>query len=422
MPQARTAQEKSNAISVNELTLQIKSSLESRFADVWVSGEISNYRGPHSSGHIYTALKDPHSQIPMVIWRGTSQKLRVPAWMKEGTEVEVRGKVEVYAPRGNYQLIVNQISPKGEGALQAAFREMCDRLRSEGLFEERHKKPLPQFPRKIGIVTAPTGAAVRDMLRILKRRDPRLSALIYPARVQGEGAAEQVAAGIAWLNRHAEALELDALIVGRGGGSLEDLWAFNEEVVARAIFASKLPVVSAVGHEIDTTVADFVADVRAATPSEAAEMIVPELAWIEQQVRGMSDRLQELIGWQIEERRGELENLKHRLEARSPMRVLQQEVQRLDFMEERLVGVMRNRLQSARDQLASMGSRLEGLSPLRVLARGYAVARNNQGAVLKSITDVATGDAIRVRLPDGEVHAHVHEIERKQNALESGEA
>lgn len=412
MPQATSSAQNNQAVSVNELTLRIKNSLESQFRDVWVSGEISGYRGPHSSGHIYTALKDAHSQISLVIWRGTAQKQRVPSWMKEGTEVLVRGNVEVYAPRGNYQMIVNEIQPKGEGALQAAYRAMCERLHKEGLFDPRHKKPLPRYPRKIGIVTAPTGAAVRDMLRILKRRDPRLSAIIYPARVQGDGAAEQIAAGIAYLNRHAQALELDALIIGRGGGSLEDLWAFNEEVVARAIFASDLPIISAVGHEIDTTVSDFVADHRAATPSEAAEMIAPELYQIEQQVQGLEERLKSVIAWHIDIRKQRLENITHRLEARSPMRVLQQEVQRLDYLDERLNRVMMNRLEQARERMGRLGDRLEGLSPLRVLTRGYSVARSDAGRVLKSVSDVGTGDAIRVRLPDGELSAHVHSVER----------
>ncbi|MCK6438989.1 MAG: exodeoxyribonuclease VII large subunit, partial [Planctomycetes bacterium] len=358
---------------------------------------------PHASGHIYCTLKDSTAQISLVVWRTTVQRLRFT--LEEGMEVNIRGRVEVYAPRGNYQLIADAIEPKGMGELQLAFRQLYERLGKEGLFDPARKRPLPAHPRRVGIVTAPTGAAIRDMLRIIARRDPRVSVVIYPARVQGEGAAEQVAAGIAYLNEHAVHLGLDLIIAGRGGGSLEDLWAFNEEIVARAIHASALPVVSAVGHEIDTTIADLVADVRAATPSEAAELVIPELAALTQQTDELAERLQDTLLQSLDQRRQALDLAAERFEARSPARVLREQVQRLDFLAERYTFTMRNRLERDSVRLTHLGEHLEGLSPLKVLARGYSVVRTPAGKVIDSVKKVRSGDELRIRVSDGDFGA-----------------
>lgn len=399
------------AISVGELTQSIKDTLNKDFSDVFVTGEISGYRGAHGSGHVYTTLKDSKAQISLVIWRSTVDRLRFR--LEEGMEVNIRGNVDVYGPRGTYQLIVKSVEPKGLGELQLAFRQLCERLQKEGLFDKGRKRAIPQYPRGIGIVTAPTGAAIRDMLHILQRRDPRLKVVIYPARVQGEGAKEQIAAGIEYLNANAAQLGLDLLIVGRGGGSLEDLWAFNEELVARAIFNSELPVVSAVGHEIDTTVADYVADMRAATPSEAAELVTPEVHALLEYVEECRLRFQKGVRRAIDQQLAYLDQMRQRLTSQSPRRQLQELTQTLDYRAEGLERAIKGRLREANLSLGSLANRLEGLSPLRVLQRGYSVARSAQGQLVKSIADVTPGSDLRLTLPDGDVYGKVERIEAR---------
>jgi len=258
-------------LTVTELTTQIRLSLEQAFPELWVQGEVSNLRTP-SSGHLYFTLKDQTSQIRAVLFRGVANQLRFA--LRDGLQVIVRGRLNVYEVRGDYQIILEYLEPKGIGALQLAFEQLKEKLEREGLFDSARKRPLPFFPRKVGIVTSPSGAAIQDMLTVMKRRCPVLSVLIYPVAVQGEGAAEQIAEAIAILGRRRD---VEVIIVGRGGGSLEDLWCFNEEIVVRAIAESKVPVVSAVGHEIDFTLADFAADYRAPTPSAAAEVVSPVL-------------------------------------------------------------------------------------------------------------------------------------------------
>ena len=258
-------------LTVSELTGQIKELLEEGLPAVWVAGEISNMSRPQS-GHVYLTLKDDRAQIRAVLWRSTALQLRFA--LADGLDVICRGTIDVYAPRGSYQLVIRQIEPQGEGALQLALRQLKAKLAAEGLFDENRKRPLPRYPRRVAFVTSPTGAAIRDFLEVIGRRWRGLDVLVIPARVQGEGAAAEIAAGIRAANRLAH--RPDVLVVGRGGGSLEDLWCFNEEVVVRAIVASEIPVVSAVGHEIDVTLADFAADRRALTPSEAAELVVPD--------------------------------------------------------------------------------------------------------------------------------------------------
>ncbi|NQT37562.1 MAG: exodeoxyribonuclease VII large subunit, partial [Planctomycetes bacterium] len=273
-------------LSVAELTAHIKNCLEGTFPDVWVGGEISNFARPQS-GHCYLTLKDERAQIRAVIWRGTASRVRFD--LRDGLEVVCRGHIDVYAPRGSYQLVVEQIEPRGIGALELALRQLQQKLAAEGLFDPARKRPLPRFVRKIAVVTSPTSAAVRDFLEVLRRRWQGTDVLVVPVRVQGQGAAEEIAAAIETVNRLAT--PVDCLVVTRGGGSLEDLWAFNEEPVVRAVAASRIPVISAIGHEIDVTLTDLVADVRAATPSEAAELVAPTADEISATLKHLGSRL-----------------------------------------------------------------------------------------------------------------------------------
>ncbi|RMD96216.1 MAG: exodeoxyribonuclease VII large subunit, partial [Calditrichaeota bacterium] len=279
--------------TVSELTREIKILLETRIPEVWVEGEISNFTH-HSSGHMYFLLKDEHAQISCVMWRSRNNTLFFTP--QDGMKIIVRGRITVYEKRGNYQLEVLQLHPAGVGELQLAFEQLKNRLRKEGLFDPAHKKPIPPYPERIGIVTSPTGAAIRDMIHILQRRFPPVEIILNPVRVQGEGAAVEIAQAIDQFNRYGQ---VDVLIVGRGGGSLEDLWAFNEEIVARAIFRSQIPVISAVGHEVDFSISDFVADLRAPTPSAAAELVVRNreeiLAHLQKDLQKMTNGMLELI-------------------------------------------------------------------------------------------------------------------------------
>ncbi len=394
-------------LKVHELTAKLKREIETHFSGLWVSGEISNYRGPHRSGHVYCTLKDAESQVPLVIWRSLASRLKFK--LEEGMEVNIFGNVEIYAPRGNYQLIAQNLEPQGVGELQLAFRQLCEKLREEGLFEPEHKKTLPAYPRVIGIVSAPTGAALRDMLRILYRRDPRIHVYIYPTKVQGEGAAQEIARGIDWFNRFAEHNPLDLLIVGRGGGSLEDLWAFNEEVVARAIFSSALPVISAVGHEIDTTVADFVADRRAATPSEAAELALPEHAFLKERILMYQERLDEGLSSILDVRKQRLDELASELKYHSPAQRITQEVQRLDFLSEKLQRHMQHLLETSTQGLKHYQEQLDNLSPLGVLSRGYAIAQGLDGELVTKASSLKKGSPLLLRLKEGQVKVEVLE-------------
>ncbi len=309
----RQRREEVRPLSVSEITALIKENLEGAFADVYVVGELSRTTRA-SSGHVYMTLKDEGAVLQAVAWRNVAQGLRFR--LEEGLQVVARGSIDVYAPRGSYQLIVSWMEPRGLGALQLAFRQMQEKLQQEGLFAAEHKVPLPPFPARIGLVTSPTGAAVRDMINVIGRRWPLARLYVYPCRVQGEGAAAEIAAGIARLN--AARPDLDLMIVGRGGGSLEDLWAFNEEVVARAVFASRIPVVSAVGHEIDFTICDFVADVRAATPTEAGELVVPDRAEVASSLRLYRRRLGLALGRTVARARERLDALTARYAFRRP--------------------------------------------------------------------------------------------------------
>jgi exodeoxyribonuclease VII large subunit len=410
-------------LTISELTRRLQEVLEERFPAVWVEGEISNFR-PSAAGHAYFTLKDAESQLRAVLFKSRGRRVRFePA---DGLSVLAFGSIEVYPQRGEYQMVVELLEPKGLGALQLAFEQLKARLSAEGLFDQARKRELPRFPRKIGIVTSTSGAAIRDILRLIGRRFGELSIVIAPCRVQGEGAAEEIAQGVRDLNL---LTGVDVIIVARGGGSLEDLWAFNEEAVARAIAGSKVPVVSAVGHEVDYTIADFVADLRAPTPSAAAELVVREkqavvdnLAQLRARLerlaarplRDLERRVDELTARLRREMRGELARAAHRLtlatralRACDPVARMARDRHRLENLQSRLVALLHRRRDRARGALETAVGRLDSLSPLAVLGRGYSLTRTTTGDIVHSPAQVSVGDAIRVLLQRGSLEARV---------------
>ncbi len=392
-------------ISVTELSQQIKRSLEGPFQNVAVTGELGSYRGPHHSGHVYCNLKDSGAQIRLIIWRGVFERLRFK--LEDGLGVTIIGKLDVYIRRGEYSLVATSVEPKGVGSLQLAFQQMYDRLDAEGLFGDDHKVELPQYPRRVAIVTSPTGAAIRDIITTARRRNRLVELFVYPVKVQGDGAAESIARAIRRINAVNEAFDIDVIIVGRGGGSLEDLWAFNEEAVARAIYDSDIPVVSAVGHEVDTTIADLVSDLRAPTPTAAAELVVPELAAMAEVAQEYRLRLTRGLRHTTEIWKQRLETMQSRLAAQGPLNQLRREQQRLDYLWEGLQGSMKHRMASSRERVGTLGQRLNALSPLAVLQRGYSITSNAQGGVIKKASEVKTGDKLITRLAEGDVISQV---------------
>lgn len=389
-------------LTISELTGQIKKLLEGAFSDVWVEGEVSNLRAPQS-GHVYFTLKDEQSQINAVLFRSAQRFLKFT--LTHGMQVICRGRVSVYEPRGDYQLVVEYIEPKGVGALQQAFEELKARLSKEGLFDAAHKKPLPLLPARIGIITSPTGAAIRDILRVIRRRHPRMHILLYPVTVQGTSAAPEIIEALEYFN---SGKSVDVIILGRGGGSLEDLWAFNEEAVARAIYASGIPVISAVGHETDYTISDFVADLRAPTPSAAAEMVVETEEGFREAIATLELRLIRALRRQIDLLRAGLRE-KSRLLI-DPRRRLEQLSQRLDELLGRLTFGFSHIIERERARLARLTAGLEHLNPLGILSRGYSITKTlPDGRILKSAADAVPGERISTRLHEGEVISRVEE-------------
>jgi exodeoxyribonuclease VII large subunit len=392
-------------LTVSELTARIKESLEAAFPRVYVVGEISRFtRAP--SGHFYMTLKDEHAVLNAVMWREPASALRFEP--REGMEVVAHGGIDVYPPRGSYQLIVSWMEPRGVGALQLALRQLMERLEKEGLFRPELKKPLPPFPRRIGIVTSPVGAAIRDIVNVISRRFPSVELYLMPTRVQGDGAAAEIAAAIDLLN--AKRPDLDVLIVGRGGGSLEDLWPFNEEVVARAIHRSAIPVISAVGHEVDFSVSDFVADRRAATPTEAGEIVVPDRSELLQRLRERRKRIDLALGGAISRARQRVRSLSSRVAFRQPQAALREKAQTLDALLERLDALVTHRLGLLREMLEGAGHRLDALSPLNVLERGYSLTFSADGRLLRSPAGLSPGERIRSRLHRGEILSEVLDL------------
>jgi len=399
-------------LTVSQLTNSIRNALESRFQAVWVEGEISNFKD-HSSGHWYFTLKDENAQLRAKCFRSTNTRIRFrPA---DGMKVRARGKLSVYAPRGEYELVVDALDPVGAGALRVAFEQLRDRLQKEGLFDKELKRPLPVFPRRVGVVTSPTGAAIRDILNVISRRTRTVHVLFSPAKVQGDSAGPDIARAIRFINQyHERALSegreadlVDVLIVGRGGGSTEDLWAFNQEEVARAIRNSAIPVISAVGHETDFTIADFVADVRAATPSAAAEIVAAREDQICSTLERMGRQLVRLTKFQVVNLRARVQEqaLSHAFdEVKSRLTTARS---RLDAATNACDGAMEAKLQDGRKRLALAAASLDALSPLGVLQRGYAIAQDASGKLVRDAATVAPGDAVRVRLEKGLLHTRV---------------
>jgi exodeoxyribonuclease VII large subunit len=388
--------------SVAELTREVKDLLEEGFSSVWVAGEVSNLARPNS-GHVYLALKDGDAQLRAVIWRGIALRLRFDP--HDGLEVIVRGRMTVYPPRGDYQLVIEELHPKGVGARDLALRQLRQKLLERGWFDPKRKKPLPRFPRRIALVTSPTGAAVRDMLEILGRRWSGAEVWVCPVRVQGDGAAAEIAAAVRRVNRVGG---VDVMIVGRGGGSAEDLWAFNEEIVADAIHESRIPVVSAVGHEIDVTIADLVADRRALTPSEAAELVAPSRDELVEGLRGLETRLRDLMSAQLRQAWQRWEDLAERPALRRPRERVHELERRLDEWDERLTRALRQRLESARQTVEATAARLESLSPLNVLSRGYSLTRTEtEHVVVRNAEQVRPGDRLETIVQHGRIYSRV---------------
>jgi len=450
-------------MTVSQLTNAIRTALESRFASVWVEGEISNFKA-HSSGHWYFTIKDPNAQLRAKCFRSSNQRIRFKP--TDGLHVRARGKLTVYPPRGEYELVVETLDPVGAGALRIAFEQLRDRLQAEGLFARELKRPLPVFPRRVGIVTSPTGAAIRDMLNVISRRTQTVNVLLSPARVQGDNAGPDIARAIRLLNQHHERAvrdgrekdRVDVLIVGRGGGSNEDLWAFNTEEVARAIRSSAIPVISAVGHETDFTIADFVADHRAPTPSAAAEIVAAREDQLCSALEHLGRQLVRLTRFKIVDARARVQEhaLSHafdevktrlrdaRLEANSATHQLQalmnqtmrQAAQKTNALGQRIspaqlqarvanararydaaaascTVAIDERMQHGRERLGLAAASLDALSPLAVLHRGYAIAQDANGKLLRDARDVTVGDLVDVTLSKGKLRTKVENVSDK---------
>jgi exodeoxyribonuclease VII large subunit len=440
-------------LTVSDVSERVKIVLEDTFFDIWVEGELSNLRLP-SSGHMYLTLKDEHSQLRAVLFKMQRRYLRFNP--KDGMSVIARGRITLYEPRGEYQLVIDYMEPKGVGALQMAFEQLKARLAQAGFFDLARKRPLPTLPRAVGVVTSPTGAAIHDMLQILRRRFANLRVCFYPVRVQGDGAAEEIARGVEALNRYPG---VDVIIVARGGGSLEDLWAFNEETVARAIYASAVPVISAVGHEVDYTIADFVADVRAPTPSAAAELVIRHKAEFKAELQVAAQRLERAVSRRLDALRARLDACRQRRVLKDPWAPLRTLEQRLDELSARLVRAIRAQLRLSREglercegavthlspllrvglgrerltalerrliaaqaggvrrereELERLTATLQALSPLAVLARGYSICRHpSDGRVIREAHAVTPGMPLAITLWQGSLQCTVDAVMMK---------
>ncbi len=441
--------------SISQLTRQVKGLLETSFGAVWLTGEISNWKVA-ASGHAYFTLKDEHSQIDAVIFSGVLSRVRFRP--ENGLQILAHGRVSVYERRGNYQIVLDQMQPQGAGALQLAFEQLKHKLEAEGLFALEHKKPLPMLPRRIGIVTSPTGAAIRDMLNVLGRRFSGLHVLLFPARVQGKEAAPEIVAGIHFLDHYG----VDVIIIGRGGGSLEDLWPFNEEMVVRAVHQAKTPIISAVGHEVDFSLSDFAADLRAPTPSAAAELVVQERDALQERVRVARKRTENALRrtvdavWRrfekagcsyvfqrpeelfrqkrqhcdelrmrfnsamddlILERRKKLEHLQRGLALVSPSSRLMREQERLRMLRTRWHHEGEKLTRHFRGSLHPLVAKLEALSPLAILTRGYALARKlPERSLVRDIAELSAGDSLEMRFGRGEARVRVESIMGDEHA------
>ena len=393
----------SNIYTVSQVNQYIKTLLDRdrELTALYVRGEISNYKA-YPSGHHYFSLKDGEGAIRCVMFKREAMSLRFRP--ENGMKVMAFGRVAVFPRDGQYQLYCSALTPEGVGDLHLAFEQLKQKLYAEGLFDPAHKKPIPKFPKRIALITSSAGAAVRDMLRILGARWPMAEVFLLPVRVQGAEAPGEICAAIAWANQHQVA---DLIITGRGGGSIEDLWAFNDENVARTIYHSAIPVISAVGHEPDVTISDFVADLRAATPSNAAELAVPDQNEVAVWLRQMEGRLAQAMGRKLESARKDLDRAARCRALQDPMNYVDDKRMVLDYQREKLAAGLNRALNRERQRFGALASKLDALSPLKVLGRGYAIPRKEDGAVVRSTADVAPGDALKLRVADGEINCQV---------------
>jgi exodeoxyribonuclease VII large subunit len=389
-----------NVITITELTRQIKFSLESSFPRVWVEGEISNFK-QHTSGHLYFTLKDEGAQLSALMWRSRVANLNFQPG--DGMKVIARGSITVYPPRGNYQLDVDQIQPLGLGELQLAFERLKQKLDTEGLFDAGHKKPIPEYPECIGLVTSETGAALQDIRSVLSRRHPSVEVVLAPVRVQGAGAAEEIADAIKYMNQYGG---IDVLIVGRGGGSLEDLWAFNEEIVARAIYTSKIPIISAVGHEIDFSIADFVADLRAPTPSAAAELVVRDRSDLLEDIGNLCYTMRGALDNQLSGLREQTASLVTSYSFNRPKDLVREFSQRIDELERSLGISFAHAARIVHQKYNSLQRQLQALNPGGVLKRGYAIVRK-EGRIVSNAGLLGYGDEADIQFHDGTISVKV---------------
>lgn len=398
--------------TVSQITREIKDAVEGNFPYVWVLGEVSNCRRA-SSGHVYLTLKDESAQLGAVIWRSTAARLKFQ--IQDGMEVVAAGPVEVYQARGTYQLIVQQLIPQGVGALELAFRQLREKLAAEGLFASERKRPLPQFPRRVALITSPTGAALRDMLQVITRRWRATDIVLLPVAVQGQGAAQEIAAALRMVHRLPD---VDVVIAGRGGGSLEDLWPFNEEIVARAIYNCPIPVISAVGHEIDVSISDLVADRRALTPSEAGELVVPHQDDVLNELQAVRRRLTGSLRRRSERAHMQLDAIASRRVFTRPLDRIHDLAARLDDCDDQLRRATKRLVESARLQIAAIAASLQALSPLRVLERGYSITYRHTAAtatdeLIRTVDQVQPGDELATLLQQGRIMSRVESIQAK---------
>ncbi|MDX2169792.1 MAG: exodeoxyribonuclease VII large subunit [Deltaproteobacteria bacterium] len=407
MREPLSAAARAPVLSVSDLTRLLRASLETEFAEVWVAGEVSNFRNPGSGGHYYFRLKDRAGQIAAVMFRSANRFLRFQ--LEDGMEVIAHGRVSLYEARGDLQLYVDALEPRGVGALRLALEQLQRRLAAEGVFDEARKRPLPEWPRAIGVITALSGAAVHDVVTSLRARLPGVRIVVRPVRVQGQFAGGDI---VAALQDMAHCPEIEVIIVGRGGGSLEDLWAFNEERVARAVAAAPVPVVSAVGHEIDVTLTDLAADCRAATPTAAAALVVPDARVLQRQVAQRQAALAGAMTVLLRRRREAVQHLARHL--KDPRRALVEQRLRVEELGERATRAMLMALRGAQSGLAGAAAHLQALSPLAVLERGYAIARRvPDGAVVRSGAEIAVGDRLDLTFRSGSARVRVERSSRE---------
>lgn len=393
-------------LTVSQLTERIREVLSGVFSEVWVVGEIANFK-KHQNRHLYFSLRDQGAPLPAVMWASRLDRLRFE--LQDGLQVICRGKLDVYPPHGKYQFIVEEILPRGQGDLELAFKQLKEKLEKRGWLDPERKKLLPLYPRRIALVTSPTGAVIRDMVRIIRRRWPAVQIILCSVAVQGDRAVPEIIQAIQRVNRTRCA---DVLIVARGGGSTEDLWVFNDEKLAEAIFHSAIPTISAIGHETDFTIADFVADRRAATPSEAAEIVVPDRKEVLERVNKLHRRMAVHINQRLRHAEDLLKGLRSRRVFRSPLDLVHDRAQTVDDLEDRLGKAIRQITDARHQHMASLCARLEGLSPLKVLSRGYTITqRDGDDTLLRTARDVAVGDRLVTRLAEGRVFSRVESAE-----------